>query len=254
MASYGIVKPMLLAPIDVTNPLAVFSILTLSGAVGDALGSVFRVPLELIYKQIQTGSSTSGSAYLGSLLRADGGTRMLLLSWVAVLCRDVPFAGLQIALFDVYKTLFSSLDDAGLSIFLQRALWGAFAGGTAAFLTTPFDNLTTNLMLATQRPVGPTQGEESSRAAVSAAASAAFADGGSEPGSGNDAIGPALSAAFRDLFASPVNRLFAGAGERILYFSPAAMIFFACYETLTEVILGVRSGSITLNLGSLLGL
>ena len=242
MASYGIVKPLLLAPIDVTNPLAVFSVLTLSGAVGDALGSFFRVPLELVYKQIQTGSNTSASVYLGSLLRADGGTRMLLLSWLAVLCRDVPFAGLQIALFDVFKTLFSSLDDAGVSIFLQRALWGAFAGGTAAFLTTPFDNLTTNLMLATQSPVG--------QPGLGAGADA----GSSSSSSSGGAIGLALSAAFRELFAAPVSQLFTGAGARILYFSPAAMIFFACYETLTEVILGVRSGSITLNLGSLLGL
>ena len=107
MASYGIVKPALLAPIDVTNPLAVFSVLTLAGAVGDALGSVFRAPLELVYKKIQTSGSSSpgpqGLSYLQSLFETDTSRRMVLLSWVAVLCRDVPFAGLQIALFDVYK-------------------------------------------------------------------------------------------------------------------------------------------------------
>ena len=70
-----------------------------------------------------------------------------MLSWVAVLCRDMPFAGLQIAFFDLYKGLFAGLDDAGVSEFFQRAIWGAFAGGTAAVLTTPFDLLTTNVML-----------------------------------------------------------------------------------------------------------
>ena len=70
-----------------------------------------------------------------------------MLSWVAVLCRDMPFAGLQIAFFDLYKGLFAGLDDAGVSVFFQRAIWGAFAGGTAAVLTTPFDLLTTNVML-----------------------------------------------------------------------------------------------------------
>ena len=33
---------------------------------------------------------------------------------MAVLCRDMPFAGLQIAFFDVYKGLFAGLDDAGV--------------------------------------------------------------------------------------------------------------------------------------------
>jgi len=59
----------------------------------------------------------------------------------------MPFAGLQIAFFDLYKGLFAGLDDAGVSEFFQRAIWGAFAGGTAAVLTTPFDLLTTNVML-----------------------------------------------------------------------------------------------------------
>ena len=40
--------------------------------------------------------------------------RAVVLSWVAVLCRDMPFAGLQIAFFDVYKGLFAGLEDAGV--------------------------------------------------------------------------------------------------------------------------------------------
>lgn len=167
VASYGLIKPALLSPIDPTNVIAVFIVLTLAGALGDAVGSVFRVPCEIVCKQVQTGrlSSAEGSKVLLETIRdaimgnsaktADGSVgssvrRVVALSWIAVLCRDMPFAGLQIALFDVYRTLFSFLDEAGWSMFSQRALWGALAGGTAGFLTTPFDLLTTQVMLAAE--------------------------------------------------------------------------------------------------------
>ena len=167
VAAYGLIKPALLSPIDTTNVIAVFAVLTLAGALGDAVGSVFRVPCEIVCKQVQTGRLTSaqGSILLWETIRdavagnsaktADGSVgasvrRVVALSWIAVLCRDMPFAGLQIAFFDVYRSLFSFLDEAGWSTFSQRAVWGAFAGATAGFLTTPFDLLTTQVMLAAE--------------------------------------------------------------------------------------------------------
>ena len=167
VASYGLLKPALLSPVDPTNVLAVFAVLTLAGALGDAVGSVFRVPCEIVCKQVQTGRLTSaqGSVVLletvvdavrGNKIKTVDGSvgasvrRVVALSWIAVLCRDMPFAGLQIAFFDVYRSLFSFLDEAGWSTFSQRAVWGAFAGATAGFLTTPFDLLTTQVMLAAE--------------------------------------------------------------------------------------------------------
>ena len=164
VAAYGLIKPALLSPIDPTNVIAVFAVLTLAGALGDAVGSVFRVPCEIVCKQVQTGRLTAaqGSVVLLETIRdaiagnsaktVDGSVgasvrRVVALSWIAVLCRDMPFAGLQIAFFDVYRSLFSFLDEAGWSTFSQRAVWGAFAGATAGFLTTPFDLLTTQVML-----------------------------------------------------------------------------------------------------------
>ncbi len=76
--------------------------------------------MEIIYKQIQTGAAPNGVAVVKTLLRNPGTTRMVILSWIAVLCRDMPFAGLQIALFDVFKNLLSFLDDMGMNVYLQR--------------------------------------------------------------------------------------------------------------------------------------
>jgi len=229
VASYGIIKNALLAPIDVTNSLAVFSVLTLAGSIGDAIGSMFRAPLEAVWKQIQTGAETDGGKVLVRVLQPEN-LQALLVAWIAVLCRDVPFAGLQIALFDVYKNLLSGLDDAGLSVFLQRALWGALAGGTAAFLTTPFDNLTTNLMTASE-------GEADAQAR------------------GADPLAPApqslpitgrFAYAWSELVSGGLSSLYVGAVPRTLFFAPAGMIFFSVYETLTEIILDVQSGDLRL--------
>ena len=207
---------------DVTNPLAVFGVLTLAGAIGDALGSCFRPPLELTWKQLQTGESDNGLKTLLGFFQ-QGQIQTLLIAWAAVLCRDVPFAGLQIALFDVYKNLFSSLDDAGVSLFLQRALWGAFAGGTAAVLTTPFDNLTTNLMTSSSSSSSSSSTQE-------------------------QGLSARLGVAWKDLLQGGLGTMYTGALPRLLFFSPAAMIFFACYETLTELILSLNSGDLKIRL------
>jgi len=108
LASYGFIKPLFLSPIDPNNAVLVFSALVISGSVGDAFGSVFRLPMEIVYKRIQTDLSTNGISVLLSLGKAIP-IRVLLYAWFAILLRDMPFAGLQIALFDIYKNLLSFL-------------------------------------------------------------------------------------------------------------------------------------------------
>jgi len=224
IASYGLLKPALLAPVDVTNPFQVFTALTLAGSIGDAVGSIFRVPMEIVYKKVQTGATSNGRSALMGLLKSPN-AEAILLSWLAVLCRDVPFAGLQIALFDVFKNALSFLDDQGWSTFAQRALWGASAGGTAAFLTTPFDILTTNIINAAEGREVDQQDKTSS--------------------SPSSSILATFEKAWKDVFSSGggVSALFTGAVPRMLFFSPAAMIFFAVYETCSDVFGQIRSGN-----------
>lgn len=103
MASYGLIKPLFLAPVDPTNAFFVFTALVLSGSAGDAFGSIFRVPMEIVYKRIQAGLANDGVKVLLSLGSRSIPIRSLLVCWCAVLLRDMPFAGLQIALYDIYK-------------------------------------------------------------------------------------------------------------------------------------------------------
>ena len=212
LAFYGLLKPVLLGLIDPTNTFVAFSILTLAGSFGDAVGSMFRVPCEIVYKQIQTGSNNDGLKILRSLL-SPSSTRFVVFSWVAILCRDMPFAGLQIAFFELFKSLLSGLDDLGISVYVQRALWGAFAGGAASLLTTPFDVITTYVLVET---------DINSKSNVS-------------PMKALQEVGPIFSKVTKTVLEKDgVPGLFTGAVARVLFFAPAATIFFVCYESIFE--------------------
>lgn len=281
VALYGFIRPALLAAVNIEDSLIVFCISVLAGSLGDAIGSVFRVPMEIIYKQIQTGTAKGGGEVVKNVLNSsNGAARVIVLSWVAVLCRDMPFAGLQIALFDVFKSLLSFLDDVGVNIFVQRALWGALAGSVAAWLTTPFDVLTTNVITAAQdRPNNNSTGSAdvssestlSTRLAMSSANSTPVTtDGGTDTDAGADIkgeinvvesqsqsqsepptvisalqeVGPLFAQTMTDIFTygGGFPALFQGAVPRVLFFGPAAMIFFASYESLFELISLAREG------------
>lgn len=210
--------------INPNDPTSVFSILVLAGSLGDFCGSFFRVPSELVYKQIQTEAAVDLGSAVTLLMKNTDKLNFILLSWVAVLCRDMPFAGLQIALYDVYKSVFAFLDDAGWSSISQQLLWGALAGGTAAYITTPFDLLTTNIMIGAQDVSQIALTEE------------------------KKVIGfEAIGRKFKNELITVVNTgglsaLFQGAFERVLFFAPAGMLFFACYANIYDVLAGAREG------------
>ena len=67
--------------------------LLLSGAIGDACGSVLRLPAEVVCKRLQTGSD----CWQGAL--ADTSWDAWMESWAAIVARDVPLGALQIAIY-----------------------------------------------------------------------------------------------------------------------------------------------------------
>ena len=153
--------------------------------------------------------------------------------------------------------MFAFLDEAGVSTFAQRAIWGAFAGGTAAWLTTPFDLLTTNVMLEAESAEegvieGLDEGAEKDtdwRKRPSAAGRALRADTGTTgttststtaKGASPGPRPPGLAAEVVQIFAKTIRdtlaaggpaALFTGAVPRLLVFAPSGMLFFAFYET-----------------------
>jgi hypothetical protein len=72
----------------------------LAGAAGDAAGSIFRLPAEVLCKRMQThaGEVAEGNGVLATLASTPRGAWAA--SWAAILSRDVPFGGLQVAMYE----------------------------------------------------------------------------------------------------------------------------------------------------------
>ncbi|CAM6037080.1 unnamed protein product [Sphagnum compactum] len=206
----------------------------LAGATGDTLGSMVYVPCEVLKQRMQVQGSSkawhhaynasikkatpaiyySGALHAGRVILRQEGLTGLYAGYFSTLVRDVPFAGLQIMLYEamrasvVYgreqwwqskasqpvgleKHQFSSLDE----LFM-----GGTAGGLSAFLTTPLDVLKTRLQV---------QG--------SAARYKGWID--------------ALQTVWRE---EGTKGLFRGALPRVLWFVPASAVSFMAVEWLRK--------------------
>ena len=78
--------------------------LLFSGAVGDAVGSLLRLPPEVLCKRLQT--SATDACWFDQVAEVDKESWMT--AWSAILYRDVPFGGLQIAAFHEARQAYSS--------------------------------------------------------------------------------------------------------------------------------------------------
>lgn len=189
-------------------------------------------------------------------------------------------------MFLCLQSLFAFLDELGWSMFAQSALWGVLAGGTAAWLTTPFDVLTTNILTAIEEDTeplpDPTPIEEdysfNNITTIDTSFSAVSNNAGSSNSKSktrkeemnkeiieNQDLTPEVilerlnfgvktveyflcdtvalfQQSFNDVIDNEptldrkVGALFNGAFERVLFFGPAAMIFFTTYESVFNII------------------
>jgi len=165
-----------------------------TGAIGDAAGTIVRLPAEVACKRLQTGSSTSIPGAL-----ADVSLQSWLAAWSAILLRDVPLGGLQVACYrechDWVHELTSMLSTA--PDVLSDVLAGMLAGAIAAAITTPLDVIVTHM---------------------------ATSHADSKPGYGALQVGAEL---VREQGLMTLTR---GMGLRVLYFAPLVGCFFGLYE------------------------
>ncbi|KAH9557752.1 hypothetical protein CY35_07G101200 [Sphagnum magellanicum] len=153
----------------------------LAGATGDTLGSIVYVPCEVLKQrmQIQGSSKTwhrtytssikkatpavyySGAFHAGRVILRQEGLTGLYAGYFSTLVRDVPFAGLQIMLYEAMRASMvygkeqwgssKALQPVGLEKHqfssLEELIMGGTAGGLSAFLTTPMDVLKTRLQV-----------------------------------------------------------------------------------------------------------
>lgn len=104
-----------------------------AACVAEACACIIRVPIDQIKMRMQV-SSVSGTSSLPASAWSLGG---LYRGFSAAIARDIPFACIQMALFETLKTY-------GVSALIG----GSLAGAAAAFLTTPLDMLKTRRQLS----------------------------------------------------------------------------------------------------------
>ena len=118
------------------------------------MGSIFRLPAEVLCKRLQTDSAIGWSDALSGTSKASW-----IAAWEAIVYRDVPFGGLQIAAYrEARLAIGASLTAIGASLpdSASDCLAGLLAGACAAALTTPLDVLVTHVTTADEH----TEGEE----------------------------------------------------------------------------------------------
>ena len=221
------------------DPAVVFCVALVCGALGDAAGSPLRLPFELVGKNVQAGRGVPGDSFQAALERAlpeERGARaeFALQTWLAILARDMPFGALQLCFYELAKlavasavasTAAASGDGGSADTFAIHLLEGGLAGAITAIVTTPVDCSITRLMLV----------EEA--ASASGPADDGAGDGGAAPRRGRsvDNIWAAAVAVREEQGLVGFTR---GWSARAAQFAPAAMLFFAAFETFRSLLCG----------------
>lgn len=191
-------------------PLVTFLV---AGALGDAVGSLVRVPAEVVNKRLQLGVNRDWKEAVRESLGTPEGREASVVAWQAVLLRDVPYGGLQIMIYEFGKLMVGSHAEWFWGIFANGGLFvdvtvGALAGALAAMVTTPADVLVTRLSVQN--------------------ADMFVRERGGYVGVGN--------VVRMVLMEEGVFGLFRGMWQRGLYYAPLIGLFFALYEFNRSVI------------------
>jgi len=190
--------------------------------------SMIRAPSEGVKTRIQAQKMTAREA-VASVLSPQGAA-VTFSAWQSSLWRDVPFGGGQLMLFEGIKAFILTSPDIDIDVgtLQAEAVLGAFGGGTAALLTTPFDIITTRIITSQERD-GECEGNASGE--------------GQEGQDGQDVqldVQQNMSpiSLFQEILAQegPAG-LFTGALPRTLYWAPAIGIFLSSYCYLRQLAL-----------------
>lgn len=118
----------------------------LAASLGEIVACLIRVPTEVVKQRTQACPSSNTYQVLLATLREEG-FRGLYRGYGSTVLREIPFSLVQFPLWEYLKSLWSWRQGHTLYSW-QAAVCGAFAGGVAAFVTTPLDVAKTRIMLA----------------------------------------------------------------------------------------------------------
>jgi len=192
---------LLITPVG-SNLLLVY---LLAGGAGELVGSVVRAPAEAVKSRLQSGLDSSPVESVQQVF-GDQGRERIFRAWSASCFRDVPAGAIQIAIFEFAKVVIVDRPSIATGIDVNslafEALLGAAAGGFAAFLTTPADVVTTQI--------------------ITSASSSHRGTGGNDDPS-------VLDRFIQNYEEGGIDALFLGWKERTAYWTPAIGLFLSFY-------------------------
>lgn len=184
--------------------------IVIAASLGDAVGSLWLTPSEVIKSKSQTGMYPTPLSTARAI--ASQGPLAFYQGYFAAIARDVPFRAIQLFLFERCRDWYSrrarsSHPNKTISP-VENLLIGALSGTATAVVTTPLDVIRTRMM--------------------------------SQP-SGKDAIYKnALDCISKTFTNEGTRAFFRGLGPRVLLVGPASAVFFVTYEA-TKSFLRSRS-------------
>ena len=173
-----------------------------AAAAGETVACIVRVPVEVVKQRRQARPDISARRILSTTL-AEEGVAGLYRGFSTTVLREVPFAILQLPLWEAMKVAWSARRGRPVESW-QAGLCGGMAGGLSAALTTPLDVAKTRIMLADRH--------------------SQLASGG---------IVTALRTIHRQ---NGVSGLFAGVVPRVIWISLGGSVFFGSYSVVMQVI------------------
>jgi hypothetical protein len=183
----------------------------IAGAAGETVGSFIRAPAEAVKSLVQSKAKDNALEAAKSVLGTEEGRANVIRAWSASIIRDVPFGGIQLAVFETIKAaiLNNPSIEFDSSTLLSEAIIGAFAGGVGALITNPADVITTRIITQDL-----TSDDDE--------------DNPLSDGSSGQPLG-ALQMASKIYEEEGFGAFFSGWAPRVGYWAPAIGIFLSCY-------------------------
>lgn len=173
----------------------------LAASMGDAMGSLWLTPSEVVKSKTQAGLFQSPFAAVKAT--AAQGPSSFYQGYSAAIARDIPFRAIQLSLYERLRTLYANspirLENKKPLSALENLLLGAVAGTITAATTTPLDVIRTRMM---------------------------------SQASGSSALYKnAIDCVVKTVSREGPTALFKGIVPRCLLIGPSSAVFFLAYET-----------------------
>lgn len=167
----------------------------LAASAGDALGSLWLTPSEVIKSKTQAGVYPTPVAAIRAT--AAQGPFSFYQGYTAAIARDIPFRAIQLTLYERLRSWYAKKKGSQLSA-VENLLVGAIAGTFTAASTTPLDVVRTRMM------------------GQAAGASATYAN--------------AFDCVVKTVSKEGLTALFKGIVPRCMLIGPSSAVFFLAYE------------------------